>query len=122
VITAVVATISSELACFDVLLIFAPSLLVDVRSCKSSVEEHVFAGTSIASLLCVNSVMRFTFSMIDCFDVTASLSRPTREGSVAPGSRLRREATTFDHDCARRSRTDGRFRGQCTMVVTAAAR
>jgi hypothetical protein len=32
VITAAVATISSELACFDPLLMFAPSLLLDVRS------------------------------------------------------------------------------------------
>jgi hypothetical protein len=32
VITAADATISSELACFDPLLMFAPSLLLDVRS------------------------------------------------------------------------------------------
>ena len=61
------------------------------------------------SFLCFNPMMRSTFSMIDRFDVTASLSRPTREGSDAGGNRLRRDATTFDHDCARRSRSAGQF-------------
>src|SRR5260370_714813 len=54
-------------------------------------------------------MMRSTFSMIDSFDVTAALSRRTREGSDAGGNRLRRDATDCDHDCARRSRAAGKL-------------